>query len=402
MICSRSLETRLLLVCVRTTTAPQLIQRLVRRNLDWHDVIIRAEHYGITPLLHFYLSKLADKTSIPLYVMEQVQSLTRWHLFRNMNFYRELREILSVFAEREIPVIVLKGAALASLVYGDITLRPMADIDLLVRRQDLDVVERLLHILNYVPNEACFSQAWYRDHHHHLVPYVKHDRGFVLEIHHHISPPLLSEYLPVYDLWQRARPVQIATLPTFMLAPEDLLLHLSLHLIDDILGRGMAKPRILGDIAETIRQYQRELDWELLLRNAEIYAVEKYLYYALWLSREMVAAEVKTQILCNLRSSIRGGLLEDIALKFIMQRAILRLHVETSPIPSWVIYDVCGILLSSGGKRNKIRAMLTMIQQRYSHSALQVDVPVGISRSLYMRFIHPVYLLLRAVGRVFW
>jgi hypothetical protein len=362
---------------------------------------MRAEHYGITPLLHFHLSKLADSASIPPQVMEHLQNSARWYAFRNMSLYRELWEVLSTFSEHEIPVIVLKGAALAPLVYEDITLRPMVDVDLLVRRQDLEAVERLLCTLNYVPDESCFSQTWYQDYHHHLVPYVKHDRGLVLEIHHHISPPPLSDRMPIHDLWQRALPVQIATLPTFMLVPEDLLLHLSLHLIDDILGRGMAKPRILGDMAETIRRYQTQIDWDQLLRNAKTYGVDKYLYYALRLAREMVAAEVTTQVLYALRSSIRGSFLEDIALKLMMQHAILRQNLTTSPMPSWVLYDMCGILLSSGGTGNKICAIWMIIRQRYINSAQQAGPPPGIPRLLYMSFIYPVYLLVRTVGRMF-
>ena len=39
-------------------------------------------------------------------------------------------------AQAGVPFLVLKGAALAHLVYGDPRLRPMRDVDLLIRKAD--------------------------------------------------------------------------------------------------------------------------------------------------------------------------------------------------------------------------------------------------------------------------
>jgi hypothetical protein len=54
-----------------------------------------------------------------------------------MVLYRQLKEILIEFNKNNIPVILLKGAHLAQFVYGNIALRLMSDIDLLVKKEDL-------------------------------------------------------------------------------------------------------------------------------------------------------------------------------------------------------------------------------------------------------------------------
>ena len=54
---------------------------------------------------------------------------------RNMRLYKQLENFLDKFATEKIPVIMLKGAHLAWTVYPNMALRPMADVDLLVRNE---------------------------------------------------------------------------------------------------------------------------------------------------------------------------------------------------------------------------------------------------------------------------
>ena len=68
---------------------------------------------------------------------------------QNILIYEEFKEILSAFKNKGIDIIVLKGAAFAETIYSHIGQRRMADIDLLLRKQDLaeadkELVERIL------------------------------------------------------------------------------------------------------------------------------------------------------------------------------------------------------------------------------------------------------------------
>ena len=59
---------------------------------------------------------------------------------------RVVADVAGAMAQAGVPFLVLKGAALAHLVYDDPRLRPMRDVDLLIRRPDgsrtLDVLRR--------------------------------------------------------------------------------------------------------------------------------------------------------------------------------------------------------------------------------------------------------------------
>jgi hypothetical protein len=359
----------------------------------------RATHYELTPLLYANLEPIADSTWIPPEVMAQLKVLAQWHAFYNMNLYGKLQEVLNAFSQQRIPVIVLKGAALAALVYEDISLRSMKDLDLLVRGEDLDAADRLLRTLRYVPNESHHSQAWYREHHHHLAPYVAQDHSLVLELHHHILPPTIAERIPIHTLWQRAQPAQIISMTTLVLAPEDLLLHLSLHLVGDICINGVGKLRALRDIAEIISRYKESIDWEHLLREAKTYEVEKHLYYAFWLTQDIIDAEVPIQILRDLKPTKWRQSFEDRCLKYFLRKAVLDLAHDHSPIPAWVLSYTCFQLLRPVGAGKKIGAICRRLWQEFVRSAQQTVTQPRILIPLYTLFIHPFYLLVRVIGR---
>ena len=68
---------------------------------------------------------------------------------RNILLYADLARALRALSDAGAPVIVLKGAALASTVYPSIAHRPMGDVDLLVRPQDLERARRTLEAAGY-------------------------------------------------------------------------------------------------------------------------------------------------------------------------------------------------------------------------------------------------------------
>jgi len=209
-----------------------------------------------------------------------------------------LGKILEACARVTIPVIVLKGAAIAERIYGNIALRPMQDLDLLVRRQDLEATDCLLRHLGYVPDESEQAREWYGgDDHHHLSPYSSADGRVVVEVHRHIVTRTPTISIPIEDLWQRARPLR--GVGALALCPEDLLLHLCLHVsLGHEFSFGL---RPMCDISETIRYYGDRIDWEQVVQGAGQWGIGKYVYVTLRLARDLVNAAVPEQVLHSLR-----------------------------------------------------------------------------------------------------
>jgi Uncharacterised nucleotidyltransferase len=278
-----SKENKLQLYCARTKIPEDTqneVENLVSLPLDWEEVLKSASWHGVAPLLYHNLKGIS---CIPLWVMEQLKRAYHGNMARNMYLYAELRRILERFGEKGLDVIVLKGAALAQTVYGDIALRPMGDIDLLVRKEDLPYAEEIMSTLNYNTDMDSKSQEWYRHNHFHLSPYIHPDKSVVVEIHHHIiDPPFHAD---IDKWWERARETKIANCKILTPSAEDMLLHLCLHLFNH--GYDKSLLRGLCDISETLRYYEEELNWIKFQDEVSKYGFNKLAYSILYLVKRL-------------------------------------------------------------------------------------------------------------------
>ncbi|MBU1660855.1 MAG: nucleotidyltransferase family protein, partial [Chloroflexi bacterium] len=93
---------------------------------------------GVGPLLYWHFKNENWPPGIPKGVAAALMGQYYSTLGQNTMLFRELDRILAAFAEANIPVILLKGAALAQTIYPDPALRPMGDLDLLVEKDDLE------------------------------------------------------------------------------------------------------------------------------------------------------------------------------------------------------------------------------------------------------------------------
>ena len=361
------LETELLLLCARVTSKPERIQELLQRPLAWDTVLEKAERSGIGPLVFKHLKNSAKTGQVPGPILEQFEALYYWTAVHNEDLLERLRDALHALDRERIPVIVLKGAMLATQVYPKPALRTMGDIDLLVPAHHLAQADRVIQSLGYVQRDTGFLSAEeYRLRHHHLNPLMTEDGRFVIELHHHIVPPTSSIQLPIDDLWQRSNPAQIASVPTRILGREDVLLHLCLHLCADLEhGAGL---RMLCDIGETTRRFTQEIDWSHVLRAARSYGMIKHLSLALWLAQRTVAAAVPMDVTRSLDELVRPDSLEHRVLKFVTTRVALGQDDAAVGIPAWVLKVTREELLQPGPPWQNCRHVLARIWREFASS----------------------------------
>ena len=88
-------------------------------------------------------------SDFPPHTRRQLLALTVRHRRRNDIYSRVLREVLDAFNAAGIDAVVLKGAALAHVLYPAVGLRPMSDIDLLVDPQLTRRAQALLAELGF-------------------------------------------------------------------------------------------------------------------------------------------------------------------------------------------------------------------------------------------------------------
>ncbi len=105
---------------------------------------------------------MANQDGIPADVFHFLEQAYYSTLAMNTLRREHLKILESLLASENISVVLLKGAALLDTVYADPGLRPMEDIDLLVRKEDLSGLKEVLKQNGYKTDHR-FPQMFHKD-----------------------------------------------------------------------------------------------------------------------------------------------------------------------------------------------------------------------------------------------
>ena len=259
---------------------------------SWHDIIRQLQLLELAPLFFSHLARISAVAHVPAKVLHRLQEAYFLHAARNTIILEDLRAIIRILALHGIDAIVLKGACLAETVYDDIALRPMHDIDILIREEDLSAVQTVLLDAGYGPcMRPPVADQILR--HHHLIPFTRPGRPSV-EVHVTLTPPHSPCAMAMDVFWDRARSADFGGLTALTLSPEDLLLHLCLHFSINH-QFSILEMKNLCDISETIRRHNADIDWKALGDRCREYGIGRYVYCTLRLASELLGAQLRPE-----------------------------------------------------------------------------------------------------------
>jgi hypothetical protein len=287
-----SREDELLLACARIELEPAIsrrVERLLTADLDWDRLVTRAVRQGIPTLVYHHLRTLDGHKVVAPPVWTTLEQAYRVAGLQAMRQRFEVGRLLDALQGTGVQIIALKGLALSETIYPDPALRPSGDIDLLVRFQDVQMVEKVLQELGYEPDEDPLPAEWYTPYNaHHLVPYRLPGREVLIEVHWDLAPPQEGFSIDVEGLWERAESALILERQVGVLSPVDLLAYLGLHA--SARSRFRSGLRQLVDVAEVARHYGAKLDWAELAARADRWEAQRWVYLALRVTSELLGA----------------------------------------------------------------------------------------------------------------
>ena len=227
-----------------------------------------AQTERVAPLLYWTFRNCGWPKGMPEAVRKALAGTYYATASRNMLLYHELARILSALEQREIPVILLKGAALAETLYLNLSLRPMGDLDLLVSKEQLDQAIIAVKALGYVPERPQIRAGLEQ-----LVAYeTNFDGGECspthVELHWNLIGGRGSRYRPRIEwFWEQSEPIELLGLQALTLNATAHLLYLAAHVT---LKHGRDEARLLWfhDLHLLI-SHSGELDWQELLARAD-------------------------------------------------------------------------------------------------------------------------------------
>jgi hypothetical protein len=233
---------------------------------------------------------------IPVDYRNKLREAYRIMAIKNTSLFFNALEVFKSLAANNLPVIALKGLSLAESIYGDIALRSMSDIDLLVKKEDLVRAGRILLTLGYkqdFPGWESTSKIC-----HHLPPFVN-PRGAMIELHWNIVTPDSPIKVDLDGLWERASVIQVYKGEVLAFSPEDLFLHLCIHACSHLQsGLGLLP---LCDMAGLINAPAVSIDWPILVERAARWGGQKCIYLMLLLVRELMGAAPPDKIMSEMK-----------------------------------------------------------------------------------------------------
>lgn len=255
---------------------------------DWRRVVELSIDQGLSAHLLERLEKHEKLLHPPAEIVRRLKAIGLRIAAANTKLYCELAVILQAMQKEAIPVIVLKGAHLAEIVYANVALRSMSDVDILVAKENITRVESMLFELGYVVLPPSMGTS-----HHHEIPFAKKDCPHI-EVHHTL--PFMGDIdKGVKEIWERAQHVTIAGCNTLVLSPEDLLVHVAVHA--SLLHRFGIGLKPLYDISAIVTHYHAMLDWEKVLSYTQHWGVGNAVYLTLRIANEMIDAGVPDRAL---------------------------------------------------------------------------------------------------------
>jgi hypothetical protein len=302
---------------------------------DWNCVLRAGHSERLLARLGYRLEGVV--AACPGAVWEAMEGARYFPQFVQVQVEREVRALLKALAPLHTEVVLLKGAAYQisglPLAQGRIA----ADMDILVRREQLAAVEeRLLEegwetkVLN------AYDQRYYRTWMHEIPPLRHRDRDIEVDIHHTLLPLTSRLHPDPALLWEDSLPLDAPGLR--VLSPCDMLLHTAAHLFQDGEIRGGLKD--LLDIQGMLEEFSGGGDfYGTLLRRAQRLDLGRPLYHALKYASLLLDVPVPLSVLREARRAGPSHLADA-----VMQRLVTRVldphyPIRNEPaISQWLLY----------------------------------------------------------------
>ncbi len=262
---------RLLALCARAEGHPIFYEQLARQIegfTAWGELPIQAELHGMGPLLWHHLKGAG--ISIPAETERVLRGLYLRHRTFNRVHAQTLVEITSLFEQAGIQALVLKGLALAYQYYPDPALRPVSDIDLLLKKEDFLPA---LHQLEIAKFNVRFPPPTLRRLPKSLTADSSPRDGISVHVElHHYDPAGRYEKgnSPDPEFNGFHEPPQIVTIDKNIIytsTPLETLHYLSRHLAKHLFIGNTNKPvqlKWIADIISLVERHAREIDWTQL------------------------------------------------------------------------------------------------------------------------------------------
>lgn len=286
-------------------------------------------------------------------------------------FFLELDRLALLLAHHGVPVVVIENGGIARDVNPCRGCFASSDIEILVDKQQLAVIDRLLDAEGYDRHsrERCASenpQQWDREVKgwDNYCKTLAEDVVFWLNVQWR---PVLRRWLPMekgltaMELISRSVPITDTTSRVRVLSPEDNLLLCALHVASHSYVRGIGL-RLQLDVEHLVRRVP--IDWNLFLDRVRRYHAETLVFPSLAIPQGLFGTQVPDAVI---RKLVPSKVKRTLILKMISRASIFnRSAYKFNPLQLVALECALSEGVVIGGLRRIFLPPLSWIREGYS------------------------------------
>jgi Uncharacterised nucleotidyltransferase len=229
----------------------------------------------------------------------------------------ELQNLVREFRRHEVEFVILKGAVLAFMAYPDSSLRPVSDVDLLVRPESLAKSLKLIGDAGFkcpkrfeftdplmvkdfvVPGEEI------------SLPLEKPGTQALIEVHTQLESAEPWFAVPTAKVWEHVEKADWNDLCIPVLDAHEFLFHLVLHLSrGHFFSLGL---RPLLDIHLWVELQAKRLDWDGIRGESIVRGYRDWMYLTLKMVRDCFATGIPSEFFTQMEAPLKLNQLESLA-----------------------------------------------------------------------------------------
>jgi hypothetical protein len=267
-------EDRFLLICLRQHFSAEFVHAAcgLANNtlLDWEQIAQTAEQHGISSLIFRNLTFCQNEgLDIPEKALQKLKlSVYKNTVVKERQTERLIRA-LSFLHERNLEVMLLKGAALDCCVYENADDILSGDVDIMIHTHQEDLPQEKLKEINIFLDDQGIEYEFF--------------------VHHDLD---INRLLPIdfTSIWENAVQAEYHGFPVLLMSATDLLLSLCINSS----RKRYFRLKSVCDISETIRTYQ-DISWKQLVVRARAFQCENIIFTALLVTSLTAGCDLPTE-----------------------------------------------------------------------------------------------------------
>lgn len=251
------------------------IKTLLNSGLNWKQVCEFSIAQGVASHVYNSIQKLNNELHFGAANFDMLKPLFYANSSHNVYLLHELKKLIQRIAETEIEFALIKGFALQSSIYDTIAIRQMGDFDFFILQKNAWKLFDFLKKQGFAQSDE-FISNWHQKHFSEIGKHLPDLTNGVYKID--ILPELIRNNEPFNKAaWDNLISKDLDGVNIRTLSPDFnlhyLCYHLEQHYTEDGIHLGL-----YCDIAEVIKKYSQEIDWDKFVGDIEKFKVSANQY----------------------------------------------------------------------------------------------------------------------------